>query len=1634
MSLTTGFDFRNFECDANRRHSDTKEGIAFSAMTAMQMEKLAFVKIETPLGYENVETPWIPIRDRESGEDKATFWDTRMGNFEVKGFPHQACSTCTISYPSTNKTERSNETDPEKEKFKQLGIGIYRNINTRCLGHFGYIEMPLKDKNNWQLFYNPLLFNDLMHIIRSLCFFCHSLRASSWNIARMEATLTLLKKGLIGESIELMNKFEKFTLHDSKNIELLKKKFPEGTPFEVIAKTYILSNSKISVDEDTDPIHPSILDFQVNIIDKFIKELRNSSKKCSHCSGISPTIKHKDGQLYFQFGVNDLAYNKTQGFVTQDDIDRWIFERNVFKRQLLHLQVDFACVLTKDFCLNHRSLVSHLFPNLGTPTVNIPFKNKLDFEDAFQVFFIDRVLVPPLSQRLRDSIQLTKTGVIIADARTKKLNEILQHAIQISSFFKLAKSSNITEKQIIIHESNIIRMQSKINELYSETLEQFAKKEGLFRMNMMGKRVNQACRSVISPDYTIEPDEVLLPRRFAKNLSFPEPITFHSVSRVNFIKKCIMNGPHIYPGASHIEKSFGDGRKEILSIIGNQEYRTQLSQQCISLAKSGVNVVIHRHVVDGDALLFNRQPTLHRPSIMGFKAKVLSSLKTLRFHYVNGKSFNADFDGDEMNIHIPQSYTCKAEVTTLMQSCYHFLSFTSGKPLRGLIQDHIVSGVILSLPNTYLTYDQYQQLLFVSLEPYIIGGKIDNMRSLIPLPAILKPMLFTGKQLFSSIVRWISGVLEGNTGLTTKSQCQIPSDYHIHKFQDHSQLIFPNEHQVVFINSELLTGIIDKAQLGPSDSSITHLVYELYGPHAVGNFFGAIGRLLTTFLQSQGMSMGLDDLMILNSKKQIQMLKVLDESALSALSEADSVSQISKHSNSFVKDFMPKELKKKFPYNQLTLMTATGAKGSAVNATQMSLVLGQQLFDGQRVKPMGSGKTLPSFFKNDQRARAYGYALGKFASGIRPSEYTIHAMAGRDGLIDTGIKTSRSGYLQRCLIKGLESITVHWDGTVRSSDGSIIQFKYGEDGLDHCKIRYMNDYQSVIWNWSDFSSKNPISSNATGKYVISHLPSHVKESINKFEFSLWNNQSIVTKRKKARNLDTQRKDNIHRYLEVKYPSCKIEPGESVGLLAAQACGEPSTQMTLNTFHQAGQTASHVSEGIPRLKELIIYGSVTKPAVILPVKNPTPEDLVLIEKIINAATPLKLKTALADIDEPIQWYIERVNSVANINMLLSFSKSKLSSIAKRKFISEKEHVELFKISLKKFSLECIKKMRGIIRHRSINKESEIEDANMDETSHVEQTSSIGGDHLSFDNESDDSHVSNDPYMSSNESTISTTDAFLGKSDHELIIDESKHSRANRKVSQNDTYFYFNSINLTVSSGKIQILIQPVSYNKGRNKDSIQDYFGVQVIFSLPSNIIVVVPSILRSVLDIAYFPSILPQFNVARWVPNDDKTGGDLIFQDEGITMSKVTKLVLNIAPRSHSINIYSLYSTDYHDIIQSLGIEGSYHALVKEYQKLFSMYSVDRRHLTLIADNSMRGGIWEKYNFTGLISHDPSPIFQMTFSTSTKFLQKSIRCGLPDNLSSFSSSIVLGEEPKVGTSLTKLQMPSDLLGDVYEKS
>ena len=436
-----------------------------------------------------------------------------------------------------------------------------------------------------------------------------------------------------------------------------------------------------------------------------------------------------------------------------------------------------------------------------------------------------------------------------------------------------------------------------------------------------------------------------------------------------------------------------------------------------------------------------------------------------------------------------------------------------------------------------------------------------------------------------------------------------------------------SEEKVLFVAGDFVRGVLDKSQFGAASYGLVHAVYEIYGAETAGRLLGILSRLFTKYLQHRAFTCRMDDLAltpagekarkkVLNGGKSYgteatesifadfdpssmsktgrkeelkkRLIKVYrDDKEMAGLDNAVK-GKMKELFQDVVNVTLPKGLLRSFPDNHMQVMTNSGAKGSATNARQISVLLGQQELEGRRVPVMVSGKTLPSFKPYETAAIAGGYISSRFLTGLKPQEFYFHCMAGREGLIDTAVKTSRSGYLQRCLIKHLEGIRVHYDHTVRGADSSVYQFLYGEDGLDVTKQAHLDQFAFVLKNHRSFIRKwrpqsasgrineddasnhmkatlkrkrkhpdRPLSPTTLELYnPVAHLGATSEKFAEKVEAYISGNKNHILKVKGGTNMrekvPTVMKERQFRALmQVKYLRSLAEPGEAVGLLASQ---------------------------------------------------------------------------------------------------------------------------------------------------------------------------------------------------------------------------------------------------------------------------------------------------------------------------------------------------------------------------------------------------------------------------------------------------------------------------------------------------
>ena len=565
-------------------------------------------------------------------------------------------------------------------------------------------------------------------------------------------------------------------------------------------------------------------------------------------------------------------------------------------------------------------------------------------------------------------------------------------------------------------------------------------KEGRFRSNLSGKRVNFSARTVISPDPLLSINEVGVPVIAARELTVPVHVNAHNL---DMMREFVARGPgplsdHPYvPGVNYVIRS--DGRRIRVTETNKETVAEGLE----------VDYTVERQLVDGDVVLFNRQPSLHRMSMMGHRVRIMDG-RTFRFNLCVCPPYNADFDGDEMNLHVLQSDEARAEARILMQVQENILSPRYGGPIIGAIHDHITGAYFLTHGNPRFGRAEAMNILFK------LGNPGDKMGIEIPAPFVDDngAEYWTGKQLFSV-------VLPDDFNTTFKANiCQ--SCDRCQKDQ------CPYDAYVKIRDGELLCGTIDVKAIGNSKGKILDRIARDYGSDRAALFINQVTRLALGAIMNHGFSTGIGDedipeeaaLQIANNTQDCidkvselvqsyrdgtleqmpgrSLRETLEVSVMKTLGEArDGAGKIAgKHLGMS---------------NPAVIMAKAGARGSMLNLSQMAGCVGQQAVRGERLSRGYWGRTLPHFQKGDLGAYARGFCSNSYKSGLSPTEFFFHAMGGREGLVDTAVRTSRSGYMQRRLVSALEDLKLTADGTVRNTAGTVVQFLYGEDGVDPSK-------------------------------------------------------------------------------------------------------------------------------------------------------------------------------------------------------------------------------------------------------------------------------------------------------------------------------------------------------------------------------------------------------------------------------------------------------------------------------------------------------------------------------------------------------------------------------------------------------
>ncbi len=593
-----------------------------------------------------------------------------------------------------------------------------------------------------------------------------------------------------------------------------------------------------------------------------------------------------------------------------------------------------------------------------------------------------------INQRLFENINAGAPEIIIED-----LWDLLQY--HVTTFF----DNNIAQLPPARHRSG---------QPLKTITERIKSKEGRIRHNLAGKRTNFSARTAISPDSKLAIYEVGVPRIIAMKLTIPERVTEWNLE---YLKKFVENGPDQYPGSNYIERP--DGKKKKIT--------SETKEAALEELQPGY--IIERHLMDGDVALFNRQPSLHRMSMMCHKVRVLP-YKTFRMNPCVNHPYNADYDGDEMNLHIPQTEEARAEAEILMQVQTQLISPRYGSSVIGCIQDAVSGNYVLT---KFMKFTRQEAVDLL----YVIG--VDDIK--------INKEVVDGKEIVSHLFP---------TDFDFKGKSKTGDDLEIKK-------------------GKLVTGVLDNANLGGGgEGLLIRRIHQKYGEDLAVDILFKLFRLGIEILTRYGFTSCLSDLDLpdeANNKikevisaaedKSTQLIKDFEAGTLELIPGKDlketlelrileTLNKARNEAGDLVSEFTNKD-------SNTMVMAISGAKGKMLNFTQMSGCVGQQALRGQRINKGFKDRTLSVFKTGELSPKAHGFIGHGYKSGLDPVEFYFQAMVGRDSLMDTALRTPKSGYLYRRLANAMQDLKVEYDHTVRDASNKIIQFEYGEDSIDVSK-------------------------------------------------------------------------------------------------------------------------------------------------------------------------------------------------------------------------------------------------------------------------------------------------------------------------------------------------------------------------------------------------------------------------------------------------------------------------------------------------------------------------------------------------------------------------------------------------------
>lgn len=947
--------------------------------------------------------------------------------------------------------------------------------------------------------------------------------------------------------------------------------------------------------------NPRIEVLQRRAVFKKVVDLCKRVKFCPMCGDVNGTVK----KIGYTLKVAHEKYSKASANFRDDyhkQLEEAIKYNKEIKLHLNRLQDDLNPIR-----------VLRLFEKISDEDCEI-----LDMYGRPEKLLVTHLPVPPCA--IRPSVEMDAAAGSNEDDITVKLLHIIESNLSLRANLECGnplvncmETWDFLQVQVAMYINSELPGLPPSMQPPGKPLRGFVQrlkgKQGRFRGNLSGKRVDFTGRTVISPDPNLKITEVAVPILMAVNLTYPEKVSRYNIEK---LRQRIINGEK-YPGANFLVDS-----------CGNKIFIKYARDRRRLAAELKFGDIVERHLEDGDIVLFNRQPSLHKMSIMCHRAKV-KPWRTLRFNESVCNPYNADFDGDEMNLHVPQTEEARTEALMLMGVQNNLCTPKNGEILVASTQDFLTSSFLITRKDTF--YDRGAFSMMCSF----MGDGAEQID--LPTPAILKPLeLWTGKQLFSVLIR------PNSKTRVFVNLVVVEKNYN----KNGGETMCPNDGYVYFRNSELISGQLGKGTLGNGNKNgLFTILLRDYSSHAAASCMNRLAKLSARWIGNHGFSIGIDDVQpgtILNAKKEERIkegysrcdkhIDLFNKGKLSLQPGCDLVqtleAEITGELNK-IRELAGKVCLEELHWrNSPLIMSQCGSKGSPINISQMIACVGQQSVGGKRAPNGFIERSLPHFPRHDKTPQAKGFVANSFYSGLSATEFFFHTMGGREGLVDTAVKTAETGYMSRRLMKSLEDLYTHYDGTVRNASGGIVQLLYGDDGMDPVNMEGKDgtplNFERILMKTkaicpifespalSPLDARQRVSDRML-KHDMSQDGGCSMDFKKKLDSFLDKNISAAEKTRSIMGLATENnifdgslvKEKIaasisgftSRQLEVFLETCigryhmkRMEPGSAVGAVGAQSIGEPGTQMTLKTFHFAGVASMNVTLGVPRIKEII----------------------------------------------------------------------------------------------------------------------------------------------------------------------------------------------------------------------------------------------------------------------------------------------------------------------------------------------------------------------------------------------------------------------------------------------------------------